>query len=167
MTWEPDQILLRGFPVGSDGIGSACNAGEAVFDTWIGKIPQRREWLPIPVYLPGEFHGQRAGPDPINKKVGHSPKEKSVPSVKSLKRENREGFSLEEEMDYELMSLNWELLIKGIFLREGGRLSFETQLLDKCQVKKTCVRAFPTGLERMISVSRSKLFSLHCSSLLW
>ena len=70
-----------------------------------------------------------AGPNPINKKVGHSPKEKSVFSVKSLKRENREGFSLEEEMDYELMSLNWKLLIKGIFLR-GGRLSFETQWLD-------------------------------------
>ena len=24
------------------------------FDPWIGKIPWRREWLPIPVFLPGE-----------------------------------------------------------------------------------------------------------------
>ena len=29
------------------------------FDTWVGKIPWRREWLPSPVLLPGEFHGQR------------------------------------------------------------------------------------------------------------
>ena len=24
-----------------------------------GKIPQRRIWKPTPVFLPGEFHGQR------------------------------------------------------------------------------------------------------------
>ena len=29
-------------------------------DTWVGKIPWRREWLPTPVFLPGEFHGQRS-----------------------------------------------------------------------------------------------------------
>ena len=28
------------------------------FGPWIGKIPWRREWLPIPGFLPGEFHGQ-------------------------------------------------------------------------------------------------------------
>ena len=33
-------------------------------DSWVGKIPRRREWLPTPVFWPGEFHGQRslAGP---------------------------------------------------------------------------------------------------------
>ena len=30
------------------------------FDPWVGKIPWRREWLPPPVFLPGEFHGQRS-----------------------------------------------------------------------------------------------------------
>ena len=30
------------------------------------KIPWRREWLPTPVFLPGEFHGQRS-------LVGYSP----------------------------------------------------------------------------------------------
>ena len=29
-------------------------------DPWIGKIPQRREWLSTLVFLPGEFHGQRS-----------------------------------------------------------------------------------------------------------
>ena len=28
------------------------------FDPWVGKIPWRREWLPSPVLLPGESHGQ-------------------------------------------------------------------------------------------------------------
>ena len=31
-----------------------------VFDPWVGKIPWGREWLPIPVFLPGGFHGQRS-----------------------------------------------------------------------------------------------------------
>jgi len=29
------------------------------FNPWIRKIPWRREWLPTPVFLPGEFRGQR------------------------------------------------------------------------------------------------------------
>ena len=37
------------------------------FDAWVGKIPWRREWQPTPVFLPGEFHGQRslAGYSPL------------------------------------------------------------------------------------------------------
>ena len=27
---------------------------------WVRKIPWRREWLPTPVFLPGEFRGQRS-----------------------------------------------------------------------------------------------------------
>ena len=30
------------------------------FDPWIGKIPQRTAWQPAPVFMPGEFHGQRS-----------------------------------------------------------------------------------------------------------
>ena len=26
----------------------------------VGKMPWRREWQPIPGFLPGEFHGQRS-----------------------------------------------------------------------------------------------------------
>ena len=29
------------------------------FDPWVRKIPWRREWQPTPLFLPGEFHGQR------------------------------------------------------------------------------------------------------------
>ena len=27
---------------------------------WVGEIPWRSEWLPTPVFLPGEFHGQKS-----------------------------------------------------------------------------------------------------------
>ena len=39
---------------------------ETWFDPWVGKIPQRREWQPTPVFLAGEFRGQRS-------LVGYSP----------------------------------------------------------------------------------------------
>ena len=40
---------------------SACNAGRPCrFYPRVGKIPWRRAWQPTPVFLPGEFHGQRS-----------------------------------------------------------------------------------------------------------
>ena len=42
-----------GFPGGSVN-KYACNAGD------LRKIPWRREWLPTPVFLPGELHSQRS-----------------------------------------------------------------------------------------------------------
>ena len=32
--------------------------GRPRFDPWVGKIPWRRKWLPVPVFLPGKSHGQ-------------------------------------------------------------------------------------------------------------
>ena len=29
------------------------------FDPWVGKIPWSRKWQPMPLFLPGKFHGQR------------------------------------------------------------------------------------------------------------
>ena len=30
------------------------------FNLWVEKISWRKEWLPTPVFLPGELHGQRS-----------------------------------------------------------------------------------------------------------
>ena len=38
---------------------SPANAGDGPHP-WVGKMPWRREWQPTPVFLPGEFHGQRS-----------------------------------------------------------------------------------------------------------
>ena len=50
-----------GFPGGSAGKESACNAGDLGwrpgFNPWVGKIPWRRERLPTPLFWLGEFHG--------------------------------------------------------------------------------------------------------------
>ena len=42
---------------------SACHCKrfrKCRFDPWVRKIPWRRKWQPAPVFLPGEFHGQRS-----------------------------------------------------------------------------------------------------------
>ena len=44
-----------------------ANAGDArSLDLWVGKVPWNRKWLPTPVFLLGESHGQR-------NLVGYSP----------------------------------------------------------------------------------------------
>ena len=48
--------MLMGFPGGSDGKESACNAGDLGLIPWAGKIPWRRERLPTLVFWPGEYH---------------------------------------------------------------------------------------------------------------
>ena len=51
-----------GFPGGTSGKEPTCQCGRQkryVFDPWVGKIPWKRAWQLTPVFLPGEFHGQR------------------------------------------------------------------------------------------------------------
>ena len=33
---------------------------ETRVQSWVGKIPWIRGWQPTPIFLPGEFHGQRS-----------------------------------------------------------------------------------------------------------
>ena len=62
------QGIRKGFPGVLEVKNMPANAGDirGSFDPWIEKIPGRRKWEPTPVFLPGEFHGQRS-------LVGYSP----------------------------------------------------------------------------------------------
>jgi len=62
------------FPGGSDGKESACDAGDPGLIPGSGRFTCRREWLPIPVFLPEEFFGQRIlmGSSPQGCKIGHN-----------------------------------------------------------------------------------------------
>ena len=51
---------------GSYGKESACQCRRSGFDPWVRMIPWRMAGQPIPVFLPGESHGQRS-------LVGYSP----------------------------------------------------------------------------------------------
>ena len=47
-------VFILGFP-GDPGKESVCQCRRLRFDPWVGKIPWRRKWQPIPVFLPGEI----------------------------------------------------------------------------------------------------------------
>ena len=49
-----------GFPGGSDGKESACNAGDQGSVPGLGIFPGEAHGNPLQVFLPGEFHGQRS-----------------------------------------------------------------------------------------------------------
>ena len=71
----PIASSLRGFPGGSEGKESACNAGDLGSVPGLGRFPWRRLWQPTPVFLTGESpHGQRS-------LVGCSPVQFSCPVV--------------------------------------------------------------------------------------
>ena len=50
-------MLPKGFPASSAGKESAYNAGDLGSSPGLGRFPWRREWLPTPVFWPGEVHG--------------------------------------------------------------------------------------------------------------
>ena len=47
----------KGFSGGKE---PSCQCKRCGFSPWVGKIPWRRAWQPTPVFLLGEFHGQRS-----------------------------------------------------------------------------------------------------------
>ena len=56
-------ICLSGLPRWLSGKKSTCQCRRHKrhgCNPWVGKIPWRRKWQPTPVFLPGQFHGQRS-----------------------------------------------------------------------------------------------------------
>ena len=51
-------IELSGLPWLLSDEEPACQFRRRGFDPWVRKIPWRRKWQPIPVFLPKKFHGQ-------------------------------------------------------------------------------------------------------------
>ena len=56
----PDYVKDRDFPSGASGKDATCHFRRLGFNPWVGKIPWRKEWQTSPVFLPGQFHGQRS-----------------------------------------------------------------------------------------------------------
>ena len=52
--------FVCGLPWRFRGKESSCQCSRCRFDPWVRKIPWRRIWQSTPVFLPGEFHGQRS-----------------------------------------------------------------------------------------------------------
>jgi len=55
--YSPFKKHLLGFPGGSAGKEPVYSAGDLGSIPGLGSSIRRREWLPAPVFWPGEFHG--------------------------------------------------------------------------------------------------------------
>ena len=60
-------LVVKNWPANSE------NIKRRGFNPWVRKIPWRRGWQPIPVFLPEESHGERslAGYSPVGGRIGH------------------------------------------------------------------------------------------------
>ena len=56
--WQ--RLSISSFPGGLVSKESTCQCRRPGFDSWVGKIPWRRKWQPIPVFLVGKSHGERS-----------------------------------------------------------------------------------------------------------
>ena len=67
-------------------VKNPVQCGRPGFDPWVGKIPWRRKWQPTPVFLPGEYHGQRslAGYIPWGLKESHMTERISTAHIRSV-----------------------------------------------------------------------------------
>ena len=61
--WRTHTHTHTGFPCGTSSQEPTCQCRRCKgrgFDPQVGNIPWRRKWLPTPVFLPAESHGQRS-----------------------------------------------------------------------------------------------------------
>ena len=66
----PNVIASTGASLGAQLVKNLPAVQEIWVRSQVGKIPWRREWLPTPVFMPGESHGQRilGGLSPVGHK---------------------------------------------------------------------------------------------------
>ena len=78
----------------------------AMQETWVGKIPWRKEMLPIPVFWPGEFHG-------LYRPWGHKESETTDQLSLSLVAQNIKNLPAMQEIRVRSLSLE-DALEKGM-----------------------------------------------------
>ena len=67
------------------------------FDSWVGKMAWRREWLPTWVFLPGQFHGQRRLTGTV-----HGVTQRSFFAFYFLKKKRKKAMMKIHKYDYNL-----------------------------------------------------------------
>ena len=83
---SPFSCRVRGASVVALTVKICLQCGRSGFYPRIGKNPWRRKWQPTPVFLPGEFHGQRnlVGYNPWGCKGSDSTDQQTVSLLTSL-----------------------------------------------------------------------------------
>ena len=110
-----NEIFHVGLPRGSSGRAPACQCRRRKrwgFNPWVKKIPWSRAGQPTPVFLPGEFHGQRrlAGYSPWSHKESDTPE-----ATQHALRDLRTGKTQKTLMNAILAGINQTMNTKDLF----------------------------------------------------
>ena len=72
-TWNSFNCKIIQFHLVAQMIKNLPAVWEIWIQSWVGTIPWRRKWWHTPLFLPGEFHGQKSlvGYSPWGRRVGH------------------------------------------------------------------------------------------------
>ena len=89
-------LLLMGFPCGSAGKESTCNAGDVGSIPGLGRTLERGERLPTPVFWPREFHGLYS---PWGRKELNMTKQLSLALMGNRKRNDSKELICKTEAD--------------------------------------------------------------------
>ena len=85
LTWR---IIIQGNKMFFRKLSGICLPCQRYrFDPWVTKIPWKRKWLPTPVFLPGESHGQRS-------LAGYSPQGQSRTQLKRLSKNSVSQYNM-------------------------------------------------------------------------
>ena len=96
-------------------------------DPWARKIPWRRAWQPIPVFLPGESHGQRS----LAGYCSHCCKD--LDTTEATQHVRRHWFT----WDLLLFFSFWKIIVSWHEVRVSGANTEESQKSWKCFLKFT------------------------------
>ena len=109
-------------------------------DPWVGKIPYSRKWQPAPVFLPGNFHGQRS-------LVGYSPSGcKELDTTEQLNTQHMTIFC------------TWALpsVLKPLHLSSQAHSAGHSQVFRVCSLSHALTLGFASVWEVSISSSRTR-----------
>ena len=96
------------------------------FNLWVRNFPQRSEWMPTPVFLPGESHGQRSLP-------GYSPwGSKELDMTEQLTEVYHVACGMMPQRGIKPGPLQWKHRI--LITRHQGTLSIRFLIRTKCSL---------------------------------
>ena len=106
-------------------------------DPWVVKIPWRRKWVPTPVFLPGEIHGQLSleGYSPWGHKESDLTTEHTLKCAKNKKKKNARSEMWYHNWSHGLLKDNYEQ-----FMSPFWKTRWNVSILWKTPVVKTHTR---------------------------
>ena len=112
---------FSGLPRWFTGKQSACQCRRQGFYPWVRKIPWRRKWQPIPVFLPEKSHGHRS-------LVGYSPWGVKESDMTVTQQPQLLLYNIVQNIEAEGTLLNSYYEISNILISESQEINIQSSM---------------------------------------